>query len=101
MGNFTKAIALNEIPPGGGKMVSLDGQDIAFFKVNETVYAIENTCVHRGGPLAEGFLDDKVVTCPWHGWQYDVTTGISPANPDTRVKSFPVKIEGSDVWIEI
>ncbi len=101
MAQFTKAIGLNDVPPGKSRMVNLGGQDIALFNVDGKVYAIENTCLHRGGPLAEGFLDGSVVTCPWHGWQYDVTSGQCPGRPDTKVRSFPVKIEGGDVLIEI
>jgi len=101
MGTLMKAISTHEIPNNQGKVVEINGTTIALFNVNGQFCAIANTCPHRGGPLGEGDLEGSVVTCPWHGWQFDVTTGKSPVNPAASVKTFPCKIEGSDVFVEI
>ena len=79
-----KAAKLSEIPAGSIKEVQVGGQAMALANVGGTFYAINNTCLHRGGPLGEGQLDGKVVTCPWHGWQFDVTTGKTVQNPECR-----------------
>ncbi len=93
---------VGELRPGDAKVVEAGGVTIALFNVDGALTAIENTCCHRGGPLGEGDLDGKIVTCPWHGWQYDVTTGACVApNPSARVKKFNVTIEGEDVKIEV
>ncbi len=86
----------------GGKLVQAGGQSIAVFNVGGSYYAIDNTCTHRGGPLAEGMLAGEVVTCPWHGAQYNVKTGavLSPPAPQ-GVKSFPVRVTGNDIEVEI
>lgn len=86
----------------GGKLVEAGGQSIAIFNVGGNYYAIDNTCTHRGGPLSEGMLTGDVVTCPWHGAQYNVKTGavLSPPAPK-GVKSFPVRVRGNDVEVEI
>lgn len=85
-----------------GKLVNAGGQNIALFKVGEDYYAIENTCPHTGGPLAEGAVEGEVVTCPWHGSRFNIKTGALLAPPAKRgVKSFPVPITGSDVEVEI
>ncbi len=68
--------------------------------VDGTFYAIHNTCLHRGGPLGEGELKGKVVTCPWHGWQYDVSTGKVALNPAVAVACFPVEVRGEDIWVD-
>ncbi len=101
MGNFVKVTAVSEVPAGQGKVVEVQGKQIALFNVNGKFCAIDNICVHRGGPLGEGDLDGTVVTCPWHGWQYDVTTGVSPVNPAAKVQSFPCKAEGNDILVEV
>ena len=101
MGKFVKAINLSDCPLGQGKSCELQGKKIAVFNVSGTFHAIDDTCVHRGGPLGEGDLDGTVVTCPWHGWQYDVTTGVSPVNPAAKVQSFPCKVQGNDVCVEV
>lgn len=97
---FVKIAHVNELKPGEGKVVTANGLDIALFNVDGTFYAIENTCPHRGGPLGEGMLDAGVVTCPWHGWRYDVKTGQSVMMP-VSVKAFEVKVEGDEVRVNI
>ena len=97
---FVKIASINDLKPGHGMVAQADGMNIALFNVNGQFHAIENTCPHRGGPLGEGFLDGSVVTCPWHGWQFDVTTGKSPFMP-AGVKVFEVRVEGDDIFVNI
>ena len=86
----------------GGKLVEAAGQRIALFKLSDGYYAIEDTCPHAGGPLSEGPLNVEVVTCPWHGSRFDVRTGAVLGPPAKRgVKSFPVRVTGDDVEVEI
>lgn len=101
MGQFLKAAKIQDIPEGKGVVSNLDGTPVAIFHVSGKFHAISNTCAHRGGPLSEGECAGPVVTCPWHGWQYDVTSGCSPENPKVKVASFPLKVEGDDVWVEV
>jgi len=101
MATFIRVASTEEIGEGKGKTYDIDGRAIALFNVHGKYYAIENTCRHRGGPLGEGMLDDNVVTCPWHGWQYDVMSGKCLFNPSVLLKSFLVEVEGSDVRVAI
>ena len=100
MAQFVKVAKKNEIPDDSGKLVQVNGQDIALFKVEGKVHAIYSVCPHQGGPLDEGGLDGKVATCPWHGWQFDVTTGLCEFNPSIKQPVFKVKEEGEDVYVE-
>jgi len=85
-----------------GKLVQAGGQNIAIFKAGGNFCAIENTCPHAGGPLAEGSIAGEVVTCPWHGSRFNVKTGALVGPPATRgVKSFPVRVTGNDVEVQI
>ena len=97
---FEKAARLNEIPPGSIKSVQVGGKQLALANVGGTLCAIDNTCLHRGGPLGEGQLEGKVVTCPWHGWQFDVTTGKAVQNPNAGVGCFKTEIRGDEVFVD-
>jgi NAD(P)H-dependent nitrite reductase small subunit len=96
-----KVAALSDVPEGGGIQVDAKGRPIALFKVQGQVYAIDNTCLHRGGPLAEGFVQGTAVSCPWHGWRFDVTNGVCLMNPSAKVPCFPVSVEGNDVFVDV
>jgi len=101
MSEFLKAAKKQDIEPGKGVLARVGGSEVAIFNIDGNFYAIQNQCAHRGGPLSEGACEGKVVTCPWHGWQYDVSTGACPDNPKVKVQSYPVKVEGDDVWVEV
>jgi NAD(P)H-dependent nitrite reductase small subunit len=91
----------DEIPPGSGKVVEVGGKTLAVFNVDGNFYAIDNTCLHRGGPLGEGILEEKVVTCPWHGWEYDVTTGQNTFNPAIKVESYKVSVQDGEIKVQL
>ncbi len=101
MANFVRVAAKAEIPAGQGRTFEVGGKQIAVFNCKGTFYAIDNTCKHQGGPLGEGELDGTVVTCPWHGWTYDVTTGVSPDDADCAVDRYEVKVEGDAVMVGV
>lgn len=91
----------DEVPAGQGRTVDAAGRTLALFNVDGAYYAIDNTCSHRGGPLGEGDLEDRVVTCPWHAWQWDVTTGANVNNPAVKVACFPVTVENGTIFIDL
>ncbi len=97
---FVRAARKDEIPAGAIREFQVDGLTVAIANVGNKFYAINNTCLHRGGPLAQGELHGAVVTCPWHGWQYDVTTGNLTMNPAVAVKTYAIEVRGEDLWIE-
>ena len=101
MPTMTKIAKQSEIPPGTGKAVEVGGKTIAVFNCEGTFYAVDNTCKHRGGPLGEGSLSGTTVTCPWHGWEYDVTSGACSMDPSIKVPKYDVKVDGDDVLISI
>lgn len=91
-----------DVKPGQGLIAEAGGRSLAVFNVDGKFHVIDNTCCHRGGPLGDGELDGTVVTCPWHGWQYDVTTGrcIAPS-PNASVPAYPVTVDGGEIKIEL
>ena len=97
---FLRAARKDEIPVGAIREFQVNGTTVAVANVGGQFYAVNNTCLHRGGPLGQGVLEDNVVTCPWHGWQYDVTTGKVTMNPAVGVQSYPVEVRGEDIFID-
>ena len=98
---FVRTVKVDEVPPGSVREVVVEGKAIALANIGGSFYAINNTCLHRGGPLAEGPLEGKIVTCPWHGWQYDMTTGKVVQNPAVGVDCYPTEVRGQDVFIDV
>jgi nitrite reductase/ring-hydroxylating ferredoxin subunit len=97
-----KVTQVNRVAPGTGTVVDAAGQRIAVFNVGGTFYAVANACSHRGGPLGEGRLEGTTVTCPWHGSQFDVTSGQVRRGPaQTAVAVYPVRVEGNDVIVSL
>jgi nitrite reductase (NADH) small subunit len=98
---FVRAAKLSELAVGSIGEFQLDGKTVALANVGGKIYAINNTCLHRGGPLGEGTLEGKIVTCPWHGWQFDVTTGKEVQNPQTGVACYPAETRGEEIYVDL
>ena len=97
----TRVAAVAELAEGQARTVDVDGRTIAVFNVGGSFYAIDNLCPHRGGPLAEGDVEGKLVVCPWHGWRWDVTTGSNANNPAVRVNCYPVTVEQGAIFVSL
>ena len=107
--------AVDEIPPGERKIVDVAGRSIGVFNVGGEFFAVLNRCPHQGGPLClgntHGFLRSagvgeyhytragEVLRCPWHGWEYDITTGRSLFDHEVKVVSYPVSVEDDQIYI--
>lgn len=97
---FIKVAELDDLAPRRGKVVIIDDHPIALFNLEGDYVAMDNTCPHRGGSLGNGELDGSVVTCPWHGWQFDCNTGEAVENRKIRVTKYAVAKRGDGVYIE-
>lgn len=100
MSRKIRAATVSDIPPGTGKELTLEGRITALFNVEGEFFAIDGICAHAGGPVGKGLLQGNIVTCPWHGWQYDVRSGAHCLNETIRQKKFPVSVEGEEIFIE-
>jgi nitrite reductase (NADH) small subunit len=92
--------SVREVPRGTCKVIQAGGKTIALFNIDGAFYAVDNACTHRGGPLGEGRVDGTVVTCPWHGNRFDVTTG-RVITGTRAVTTYAVHIEGDEVLIDL
>jgi nitrite reductase/ring-hydroxylating ferredoxin subunit len=101
LSEFLPALAAADLPPGEAREVTLQGQVVAVFNVRGTFYALPGRCPHRGGPLGQGFVDGPQVSCPWHNWTFDVTTGENVASPDLKIACLEVKVESGQVLVKL
>ena len=101
MANYIEVANLEQLPPGRGTTVSIEGKDIALFNVDGTVYAMDDTCLHQGVSLGISKLDGKIVTCRGHGWKYDVTTGSTYPVPGVGVATYPVKVADGKIMVAV
>jgi nitrite reductase/ring-hydroxylating ferredoxin subunit len=98
---FVRAGKTADVPAGSIREFQVEGKAVALANIDGQFYAINGVCMHRGGPLGDGPLEGKVVTCPWHGWQYDVTTGKIGQNPSVGVESYPVEVRGDEIFVNV
>jgi nitrite reductase (NADH) small subunit len=97
----TRVAETKDIGRGAGLVVDAGGQTLALFNVGGRFYAIHNSCPHRGGPLGHGRLHDAIVTCPWHGYRYDVRTGAHQRDASFNVPCFPVTVEAGVIYVDV
>lgn len=101
MANWVRVCSTADCQPGQSRELVADDRVIALFNLEGQFYALDGICRHQGGPLGTGALCGGVVTCPWHGWQFDVTTGQHQTIPSLAQTAFPVKVEGDDVLVDL
>ena len=101
MVEFHRVARADDVVEGKGTIVSVNELKIAIFRRDGALYAIRNQCPHMGGDLGDGALDGDVVRCPEHGWPFNVKTGQHPHAPVVAVRTFPVKEEGGEVYVEV
>ncbi|REK15746.1 MAG: non-heme iron oxygenase ferredoxin subunit [Planctomycetota bacterium] len=100
MASWTPLARVSDCPPGTAKELVAGDRVIALFRVDDDTFcALDGVCPHQGGPLGKGTLDGCVVTCPWHGWQFDVCTGENQINRQIVQPWFDVRVE--DGWVLI
>jgi nitrite reductase (NADH) small subunit len=101
MPDFVKVATTEEIPSGQGKVFELNGNQIAVWNLNGNFIAFQNVCPHRGGPVGEGEIEGNIITCPWHGWQFDLVSGSSPINPAAKLTKYDVKVDGTEIKVAV
>ena len=99
---FTKLTTESELPPADeAREFPCGAKTVCIANVNGFYSAMENVCLHRGGPLGQGMIEGGKVVCPWHGWAWDPETGAAEQDSRMKVAVYPLKIENGDVMVEI
>lgn len=94
-----KTLPVSEIPPGEARSVEVDGVVVAVCNVDGKFYAFDGTCPHAGGPLGDGFVNGDTLTCPWHGWQFNVKSGACTFADDMVLEKYQVTQNGDQLEI--
>lgn len=112
---------VDECPPGERRIIDIEGREIAVFNVDGEFHALANYCVHQGGPLCEGMTagtvratdttdegwdweycnEGEIISCPWHGWEFDITSGEHLAQTGYRTPTYDVEVDGDDVYVRL
>jgi nitrite reductase/ring-hydroxylating ferredoxin subunit len=101
MPQWVQVASASELAPGACGEFVAGGRIVALYNVAGKFYALDGICPHQGGPLGKGELCGTIVTCPWHGFQFDVTTGQHQTSKSLVHPSFPVKVENGQVFVEM
>jgi len=101
MARWVAALPAGRVRPGFGKFVRVEGRDLAVFNDGGEYYTVDDTCPHQGASLAEGFLHQGRVVCPWHSWAFDVRTGACPRVPHISVGAYPTRVVGESVEVQL
>ncbi len=101
MAEFHTVCKVGDVPEGEGTTVQVGKKLIAVFRQNGQFYAIDDVCPHMGASLSGGYLENGIVTCPWHAWRFRITDGTWADNPRIRIGCFPVRVEGDDVQVQV
>ena len=101
MPEFVKVSTIGDPAPGRAKVVEAKGIEVALVNHEGSYYALSNSCLHMGGPVGEGECSDGVITCPWHGWGYRVSDGANTENPAARLRTYPVRVDGRDILVQV
>jgi nitrite reductase (NADH) small subunit/3-phenylpropionate/trans-cinnamate dioxygenase ferredoxin subunit len=100
-GNWRTVCHVGDIAEGEGKTVIVASQLIAVFFTQGQYYAIDDTCPHMGASLSGGYLEEGIVTCPWHAWRFRLCNGVWADNPRIKIGSYPVRVEGENVQVRV
>ena len=101
-GNFVTVARLEDVPPGTVSAVEAGNEEIALANVEGELYALQGVCLHLKGPLGEGSIDaDHFLTCPWHGWKYNVKTGENDFDLAIQARTYEVRVKGDDVQVAV
>ncbi|MGH9721583.1 MAG: Rieske (2Fe-2S) protein [Bryobacteraceae bacterium] len=96
-----KVGSLAQLQAGSMIEAMIADQPYAICNVEGKLYALEGTCPHRGGPIGQGAVNGAWVTCPWHAWEFDCRTGANDYNPEIKLKTYAVEVQGDDILIEV
>jgi len=101
MSDFVTVAKVGEIAEGTGTAFAVNGRMVAVFNDGGTFFAIDDFCPHMGASLAGGYLEEGIVTCPWHAWRFCVQDGKWCDNPKVKVDNFEVRVHENEIQVRV
>jgi nitrite reductase (NADH) small subunit len=97
---LVKVGPLEALPPGSVAEVEAGGATYAICNFEGELHCLQGACPHAGGPLGQGTLNGTLLTCPWHGWEFDCRSGVNDFDEDVQLETFPVVVQDQNIFIE-
>ena len=101
MAEYRTVCSTDELPPGEGRLFRCDGKDVAVFNLDGRYHAMEDTCLHAGGPLHQGTILGTKIICPWHHWEFDLRDGSCSLNPHHKLACYEVRVVGGEIQVRL
>ena len=101
MSEFQTVCKISDVKDGEGRTVIIGNKLIALFRVDGQYHAIDDVCPHMGASLSGGYLENDIVTCPWHAWRFRVTDGTWADNPRIKIGCYPVRVVNDEIQIQL
>jgi nitrite reductase (NADH) small subunit/3-phenylpropionate/trans-cinnamate dioxygenase ferredoxin subunit len=101
MAEFKTVCRVGDIAEGEGKTVVVGQKLIALFLADGQYQAINDVCPHMGASLSGGYVENGIVTCPWHAWRFRLNDGAWADNPRIKIGCYPVRVEGDQIQIQV
>ena len=101
MSGWKKLLDCPNLLPQSGQVVMMDEKPVALFNIDGEFIAIDNKCPHRGGSLGDGEIEGDIVTCPWHGWQFNCRTGKAVENDAIIVRTYEIENRSEGIFIKV
>jgi nitrite reductase (NADH) small subunit len=101
MTEFVEIAKTHDLPTGRAMVRTIGDRRIALYHIPSGFFATENTCPHRGGPLGEGDIIFNEIVCPWHLWSFEIETGVCVGNPEIRIATHDVRVEGDRILVRL
>lgn len=101
MTQFYTAAKIGDIAEGAGMAFAINGRMVAVFREDDEYFAIDDLCPHMGASLSPGYVEDGIVTCPWHAWRFCIRQGTWCDNPKIGIDSFQVRIQGDEIQVAV
>jgi len=98
---FETIAKIGQLQEGEGTAVAVKDRMVALFREQDQYFAIDDFCPHMGASLSSGYLENGVVTCPWHAWRFCIKDGKWCDNPKIGIDSFPVRVVGDDIQVQV
>lgn len=98
---MTPAAKLGDVPNFGKKVVSVNGQEILLVNLKGTIFAVENECPHQGSPMGAAMVKDGHISCPRHGYRFNLADGRCIDHPEYTLKTYTVQIQGDDILVDV
>jgi nitrite reductase (NADH) small subunit/3-phenylpropionate/trans-cinnamate dioxygenase ferredoxin subunit len=101
MAEYQTVCRLQDIPDGEAVTIEVGNKLIALFRQKDQFYAIDDTCPHMGASLSGGYVENGVVTCPWHAWRFRLADGAWADSPRIKIGCYPVRVVGEEVQVQL